>query len=125
MLDRVGITATSLCAIHCILLPVILPALPMLGLSFLADHFFEHAALLVTGIIGIIALISGFKRYHGKLYPFYFLILGVFIYWLKHDFEPSVQPYFVIVGALLIVAGHLFNLRLCKQYMVCSEHNCT
>ena len=64
MLDKIGITATSLCALHCILLPVILPALPLLGLSFLADHFWEHVFLILTAIMGTFALFTGFKRYH-------------------------------------------------------------
>jgi hypothetical protein len=32
-LDKVGIAVTSLCAIHCIMLPVLLPVLPLLGLT--------------------------------------------------------------------------------------------
>ena len=124
MLDRIGITATSICALHCILLPIILPALPLLGLGFLADHFYEHVFLVITAIIGSIAMLSGFKRYHRKLYPFYLLALGIIIYWQKHDFDPSVQPYFIIVGALLIVVAHFINLRLCKQCAECTESSC-
>lgn len=125
MLDRLGITATSLCALHCILLPVILPALPLLGISFLADHVWEHVFLIVTAILGSIAMFSGFKRYHKKLYPFYLLILGVTVYWLKHDFSEAVQPLFIIVGATLIVVAHIINIKLCNSCKQCNEHNCS
>ncbi|MDO6426148.1 MULTISPECIES: MerC domain-containing protein [Thalassotalea] len=125
MLDRIGITATSLCALHCILLPVILPALPLLGLSFLADHTWEHVFLLVTGILGSIAMFSGFKRYHKRLYPFYLLILGLVIYWMKHDFSEQAQPFFIIIGATLIVAAHVINLKLCNNCKRCDEHGCS
>ncbi len=125
MLDRIGITATSLCALHCILLPVILPALPLLGISFLADHMWEHVFLVVTAILGSIAMFSGFKRYHKKLYPFYLLILGVVIYWQKHDFSESIQPLFIVVGATLIVAAHIINIKLCNSCKQCNEHECT
>ncbi len=122
MLDRIGITATSLCALHCILLPVILPALPLLGVSFLADHVWEHVFLVFTAILGTIAMFSGFKRYHRKLYPFYLLILGVVIYWQKHDFSEDVQPFFIIIGATLIVAAHIINIKLCNSCRQCSDH---
>jgi len=125
MLDRIGITATSLCALHCILLPVILPALPLLGISFLADHAWEHVFLIVTAILGSIAMFSGFKRYHRKLYPFYLLALGVIIYWQKHDFSEAVQPYFIVIGALLIVSAHLINLKLCNDCKQCTDEGCS
>ncbi|NQZ86563.1 MAG: MerC domain-containing protein [Colwellia sp.] len=124
MLDRIGITATSLCALHCILLPVLLPALPLLGLSFLADHAWEHIFLIITAILGTIALFSGFKKYHRRLYPFYLLFLGVGIYWIKHDFSEAIQPYFIIIGASLIVAAHIINLKLCNNCKQCTDESC-
>lgn len=124
MLDRIGITATSLCALHCILLPVILPVLPLLGIGFLADHTWEHAFLIVTAILGSIAMLSGFKRYHKRLYPFYLLMLGVLIYWQKHDFSEALRPVFIVVGATLIVAAHIINIKLCNSCKQCSEHEC-
>lgn len=124
MLDRIGITATSLCALHCILLPVLLPALPLLGLTFLADHAWEHTFLLITALLGTVALFSGFKKYHRKIYPFYLLFIGVFIYWIKHDFSESVQPYFIVIGASLIVAAHLINLKLCNSCKQCVDDSC-
>ncbi|WP_076417324.1 MerC domain-containing protein [Colwellia sp. UCD-KL20] len=124
MLDRIGITATSLCALHCILLPVLLPTLPLLGLSFLADHTWEHIFLIMTAILGSFALFSGFKKYHKRLYPFYLLFLGVAIYWIKHDFSEELEPYFIILGASLIVAAHVINLKLCNSCKQCADEEC-
>ncbi len=115
MLDRIGITATSLCALHCILLPILLPILPLLGLTFLADHTWEHVFLICTAILGTIALLSGYKRYHGKKYPFLLLFLGISIYWIKHDYSEMLEAYFIIVGAFFVVLAHVINLKLCKS----------
>ena len=124
MLDRLGITATSLCVLHCILLPILLPALPLLGLSFLADHSWEHVFLIFTAMLGSVALFSGFKRYHRKMYPFYLLFVGVGIYWIKHDFSEEYEAYFIIIGASLIVAAHYINLKLCNSCRDCVEDGC-
>lgn len=121
MLDRLGIAATSLCALHCILLPILLPALPLLGLSFLADHAWEHTFLLATAVLGTVALFSGFRKYHRKLYPFYLLYLGVAVYWIKHDFAPEYEFIFILSGAGLIVAAHFINLKLCNSCKSCNE----
>ena len=124
MLDRIGITATSLCALHCILLPVIIPALPLLGIGFLADHTWEHMFLLMTAVLGTIALFSGFKRYHKRLYPFYLLYLGVALYWIKHDFSEEVEIYFILGGASLIIAAHFINILLCNSCKQCDDDVC-
>jgi hypothetical protein len=124
MLDRLGITATSICALHCILLPVLLPVLSLFGLEFLADHEAEHMFLFATLILGSIALFSGFKRYHRKLYPFFLLFLGGFVYWHKHSVEESLEPLMIIVGAALLVGAHLVNLKLCNNCRTCEDHGC-
>ena len=115
MLDRIGITATSLCALHCILLPILLPLLPLVGLSFLADHAWEHVFLILTAALGFTALFSGFRRYHRRLYPLVMLFVGVIVYWVKHDFSTSIQPLFILVGTSLIVSAHYINIRLCSS----------
>lgn len=125
MLDRLGIAATSLCALHCILLPIILPALPLLGVSFLGDHTWEHVFLVFTAILGSIALFSGFKRYHKRLYPFYLLFLGVIIYWQKHNFSEQLEPLFIVLGAGLIVGAHFLNIKLCNSCKPCKSEGCS
>ena len=125
MLDKIGITATSLCALHCILLPILLPMLPLLGLSFLADHAWEHVFLLMTAALGTIALFSGFKRYHKRLYPFYLLYLGISLYCIKHDYSPEYEMYFIIVGASLIIAAHFINIKLCNNCKQCDDDLCS
>ncbi|WP_394176553.1 MerC domain-containing protein [Thalassotalea litorea] len=124
MLDRLGITATSLCALHCILLPVLLPSLSLFGLGFIADHEAEHWFLFATLLLGSFALFSGFKRYHKKIYPFYLLFLGGFIYWHKHSVDEALQPVMVIIGAALLVAAHLVNLKLCNSCRSCQSQGC-
>ena len=75
--------------------------------SYMGAHF----SYCLLRFLGTIALFSGFRKYHRKLYPFYLLYLGVAIYWLKHDFSPSLEPLFIIAGAGLIVAAHFINLK--------------
>ena len=115
VLDKVGIAVTSLCAIHCLLLPVILPMLPLVGAEFIGSHIFEDSILILTMILNFIALYSGYKRYHQQLYPFVVLFAGGFIYWQKHYFGMDYEPYIVTVGATLVVAAHVVNMRLCRK----------
>ncbi|MFT4924303.1 MAG: hypothetical protein ACI8WB_000381 [Phenylobacterium sp.] len=119
ILDKIGIAATSLCAIHCLLLPLMLPIFPLIGASFLAQTFFERSFLAVTMVLGFFALYSGYKGYHSRLYPFAMLFAGGFIYWNKDIFGEAIEPYTVMAGATLVVMAHLVNIRLCRRYKDC------
>lgn len=120
VMDRVGIWASSLCALHCMLLPILLPAVPLIGATFFAEHWFERAILSLSMIVGFWALLSGFYRYHRQLYPLYTLLLGGLIYWNKDVFGHHYEPYTVLAGALLIIAAHVINMRLCKSCQTCN-----
>jgi uncharacterized membrane protein len=124
MLDKFGISAASLCALHCILLPILIPILPLFGLNILADHWWEHPFLAISAAIGFIALFSAYKKYHQRLYPLLILFLGIFIYWQKHDFSEQYQLYIVIIGTTLIVSAHVINIKLCNKYRKCKTRQC-
>lgn len=118
-LDKLGVTATSLCALHCIFLPVLLPILPLLGLSVVAEEAFEHLVLAASMVVGFIAIFSGFHRYHRKLYPFYSLALGGFVYANKGILGETYEPLIVTIGAVLIIFAHILNIRLCRSCQSC------
>ncbi|WP_102794870.1 MerC domain-containing protein [Bowmanella denitrificans] len=122
LLDKMGIWASSLCALHCLLLPVLIPLLPFVGASFFADAWFERSILTVSMIIGFWALLSGFYHYHRQIYPLYSLVLGGLIYWNKDMFGHEYEPFTIAVGAVLIIAAHLINLKLCQSCRQCDDH---
>ncbi|WP_228710708.1 MerC domain-containing protein [Saccharobesus litoralis] len=119
LVDKLGIVVTSLCALHCIFLPVLLPVLPLVGLGFLAGHGFEHLILVLTLAAGAIALFTGFHRYHKKLYPLYALALGIVLYVSRDFLGEELQTIVLLIGAGLIIFAHVMNMRLCKSCKSC------
>lgn len=113
-LDRTGMWVTTLCALHCLLLPVILPILSLVGLSFLGEELLERVILGTSIVIGLVALSSGVRK-HFNFYPFILLAAGAFIYWHKDSLGEMGEPVVIIVGASLIVAAHWINLRLVRS----------
>lgn len=115
MLDKLGIWISSLCAVHCLVIPL----LPILATTLVGAAWFERTILTASIIIGAVSLISSAVRHHGRYYPLAFLLLGATIYWFKdalgHDFEPVS----VVIGAGLIVTSHLINIRLCRNCNHC------
>ncbi|MEZ4765030.1 MAG: MerC domain-containing protein, partial [Calditrichia bacterium] len=68
-LDKLGISASLLCAIHCALVPVILPLMSTVGLGFLWSHEFEFFMIALAFVVGIWALSHGYRYAHRKLLP--------------------------------------------------------
>jgi hypothetical protein len=124
LFDRLGIWVSSLCALHCLLLPILIPLIPLVGASFFAQDWFERGILSFSMIIGFWGLFSGFYRYHRQLYPLYSLLLGGIIYWNKDMFGEVYEPFTIAAGAMLIVGAHIINLKLCKSCQDC-ESGCS
>ncbi|MFC6438748.1 MerC domain-containing protein [Bowmanella sp. JS7-9] len=121
LLDRFGIWISSLCALHCLLLPVLLPILPLIGASIFAEVWFERTILTLSLLVGSWALISGYSRFHRQAYPLGLLLAGGLIYWNKDMFGESMEPFTIAVGALLLITAHVSNLRLCNRCQDCEE----
>ena len=118
-LDRLGIWISSLCALHCLALPLLLPLIPLIGSTIFAQIWFERTILSISMLIGAVALLNGAIRYHGQFYPLGLLFSGGIIYWFKDIFGHDFEPFTIAVGAMLIVAGHWINMRLCRQCQCC------
>ena len=112
-LDKTGIWVTTICALHCLLLPVLLPVLAMLGVSFLGETLLERIILSLSLLIGAIAMVTGF-RHHRHVTPLILLALGGVIYWYKDIFGHLGEPVLILAGAGLIVLGHVKNVRLTR-----------
>ena len=123
--DRVGATASFLCAIHCALLPFVLAALPLLGLEFLADHRFERGFVMFACALALIALIRGFRRHQHPL-PLLLAIPGLALMLLGVTWGDGVAPILhsalVTSGGLLLASAHFVNLRRSRRGVLVHVH---
>ena len=75
-LDKVGIGASLLCAIHCALLPVLFTTLPLMGVELLENEQVELGFILFSLVVGCFALYNGYKKHHHKKLPSRVLLLA-------------------------------------------------
>ncbi|MDA7952099.1 MAG: MerC domain-containing protein [Pirellulaceae bacterium] len=61
--DFLGITASVGCAIHCAAMPLVIPFLPMLGLTIFADEMFHKVMVVVCSLLAIGAFWPGWKQH--------------------------------------------------------------
>src|SRR5581483_8562853 len=118
--DRIGSVLSSLCAVHCMCMPVLVGLLPMIGLSFLGGHKFEHVACVSMILLAAACVWSG-CRIHRRWGLLVLLCAGaaVVLYTqfagpleekeTRTDWREAVAMF---AGGALIATSHLINLKL-------------
>jgi len=116
-LDRVGLTASALCAIHCAVMPFVITLLPLIGLEFLSSIWVEIALVVLSVTIGLSSLMPSYFKYHKKTLPILLLIAGFVLIFGTHLLELHVlEPILVPLGGLTIAAAHFVNWKFMKPF---------
>ena len=111
-LDNVGMTASVLCAIHCAIVPVIITSLPLIGLGFLANPFFEWGMIAFALLIGFYAIGTSYFRTHHRILPLILMLLGFAIIIGGHLLITGWREGIIVpIGGLTIAVAHFFNYR--------------
>ena len=123
-LDRAGMAASIACAIHCAALPLILMALPALGLAWLDSEWVDWAMVLLAAVIAYRAHRGGLVL-HKKCLPLGVVALGILVILgaiclLKGS--PSMH-YLQASGATMVASSHWLNHRLCKSCKTCGSRD--
>jgi len=105
-----------LCALHCALTPLLLAALPALGLTVWFDGSLEWALVLFVTLLGMFSLGWSYRR-HRALRALGLLVPGLLALWVGLLYPPlhqSTVPHAVVMtfGGTLVGLAHLVNLRL-------------
>lgn len=141
-IDRTGTIASSLCAIHCCVMPFLLGALPLIGAGFLATNSFEWFMISIAAVLGSIGAYTGF-RIHKNFTAILLLSFGLFMMVTNrvvhasstgdaccnlHTASQDGIPWQVlpsVIGGVLVASSHVVNQHLCKECQFCDEEGCT
>ncbi len=121
-LNWVGATASLICAIHCLAMPLLIGVLPILGLSLLASSWLEWSLIGFTGAVGLFTLIPSYHLKHRRLQPLTLFLLGFgLILGTKFllDEGSSLETSGLVTGALFVAGANLTNHRLTHTCTTC------
>ena len=114
--DWVGISASVLCTIHCVLLPLLVTTLPVFGIEVLENFWLEIALLALTAIIGGWAIYRGFKNYNASAKWLWWFGFGMLALTLGNFVENELLEYGLkITATIAIVRAHYGNIIHCKN----------
>ena len=109
VLDGIAMSASLLCLIHCLALPVLAASLPALGL-FVTHSLLVHAALLALALpLGIWALARG-RHCAGSL-PLALGLAGFALMGAALLASPVAERWLTVAGVSLVAIAHRRNWR--------------
>ncbi len=122
-LNKVGATASFVCAIHCLAMPFVFALLPA-ATTFLKDERIEWGIIGFTVLVGMLSLLPSYIRHHKQIRPLALFIFGLgIILGVKMLIEEGghLETPGMILGALFVGGANLLNNRLCHTCPTC-EH---
>ena len=118
LMDRIAIGLSGVCAIHCLITPLVLVALPVAAGAWLDGESFHLWLLLLILPLSTTALTLGCRRHKDMavmllgIAGMALLLLAVFlpVGWLGENGERALT----LAGSATLIAGHVRNFRMCR-----------
>jgi hypothetical protein len=109
-LDRLGLSLSALCIVHCLLTLLLVSGFGIGGQLFLA-HFWHEIGLAAAMLVAAVAIGWGALR-HRQPAPFVMAMMGLSFMGgaLAVPHGPK-ELILTIIGVALVAAAHLINLR--------------
>ncbi len=123
-MDKCGMAASTACAVHCFLAPVLITVAPLLGLGFLFQESFENIVIMASLGLAFLSLFWGFNHKHRQLQPLFIFLLAVICFVLSRVESLAnivSEPVLVGLGGLALASSHFINLQLCNSCHDCEE----
>lgn len=109
--DRLGIGLSTVCAIHCLLVPILVSLIPLWP-AFEHVHDYTH---LVFFLAIAPTVVLSLRRLHANTWVSFYLFLGtavIFAAWFLNTYLGAYgEAGITLIGSLLLIRGHWINYR--------------
>ena len=123
--DRAAICFSSLCILHCLLLPVLLVAYPIGIVITLSDEIFHQIMVSVALPLSLASLYVGYghhKRNQLVVLGGIGIVMLVLPLITPHELiSESGETWLTVAGAVILCMAHVVNFRLCAIEQACEK----
>lgn len=134
--DKVGVCASAVCAVHCLLTGLAFGLLSVSGLAFMENEVFDVVFIGLAGILGAVAVVHG-RRKHHSYYPAAVFVFGMvaivvgnfFVHHVHREGVPEGlwdhygHTICMVLGGLSLVGFHTLNVWL-QRHGGCGCNGC-
>lgn len=120
--DMAGMAASLLCLVHCLAMPVVVFAFPMMGEAHTHDGF-HNTILALIALPVLVALIPGYMK-HRDLTALVTGCIGLAaflaaVFIVSPLFGEAAEAGLAIVSGVLLLFAHVRNFQHCRR---CVDH---
>ena len=114
-LDKIGICTSTICAIHCLVTPILVILLPFAGWTFLEKETFEISLLVFSLLLAATSITVSYFKSHRNITPVVLAVIGFAFFVIgKIIHLEEVEIAFSIVGR---TPGLFFHLAYCRHHV--------
>lgn len=113
--DQLGASLSLACALHCALQPLLLVALPLIGLGFLMNELLETLFLAFSLTLAAWSFFSAFAHHRRPIVFSFWGVAASLIALSRMPWLESFEMILAVSGAMSLVAGHMLNQYLHRQ----------
>jgi hypothetical protein len=113
-LDFLGFSASFLCAVHCISLPLILSLGLIGGSSWLVDETIELVFVVASIAIATYALGKSYFKEHKQIQPLRWAFTGILFLVISRFLETPAEHYLTALGGFSIAYAHYINWKFSR-----------
>jgi hypothetical protein len=114
-LDRIAIALSTICIVHCLAMPLLVAALPIVAVAFGTDGHFHALMLWLVVPTSALGFGFGFKVHHVAgivlLGAAAVAVLAVVALWGHDHWDRGVEVGVNVVASLLLATAHWRNFR--------------
>lgn len=111
-----GMWLSGLCAIHCLLTPIALVAMPMIGSQFTHNHIAEYILIGLGFLFSFSSALKSYLNIHRNISVIFSTILGFVMIISGHLFDnTSLEVTLSILGSVVVIYSLYRNNVLLKQ----------
>lgn len=120
--EQITVFLSVLCAIHCIITPILVILLPVAGAYFEQYHWLEYIIIASVFILGTSSILHGYKDHHQNKIPAYIFFGGLMLLFaaafmrLTFNVHSNFEHLVSGIGGIASGLGQLYNLKLSKTF---------
>ena len=112
--DLLGISASVLCALHCVVVPIVLSSVSVISAPFLHQPWLEAALRFCSFIFGLLAFYKGCLQPHQSKWPVLLFVTGIALL-VANQMTEQHTLYLIPAASVLMISAHYLNYRRCQQ----------
>jgi len=114
--ERIGLSLSFACAVHCVLTPIFIAALPFMSSTVFANPAIEVVLLAASFVITGAVNLRGFMKHHKKYAPLVIMLLGFSLILSGHAAHNTAgEAVFATLGGLMLAYSLFLNRRKKEQ----------